>query len=304
MSSSGGGSAKSEAQRIRDQRNANSPAPSLPAASSAAGAGSKREFVWPPVLPGPARQGRRVHRQSQAFLDYERELKKEKPKKRVDESGAPLVRVILKSKEDATANVNFMGGAGKTDGLPLQTFSKSIRLWLSQATMLRCPFFKKMLNKKWKDQEEVKLELMGPDLVDAFEAVLHVLQIPDYSIHEDINISNQFKIYHAANFLGFYSIQEQCEAFIKQNMDEQVFLAAVEEAKVMKDVNLLDTCYTYFKRVGLKPLLMKKGSGRNLMERKRSSDDIVGTSKYNKKEAGIVEDQTSVTVSELMCVGQ
>ncbi len=70
----------------------------------------------------------------------------------------------------------------------------------------------------------------------------------------------------------------------------------------MKDANLLDTCYTYFKRVGLKPLLMKKSSSKHI-DRKRSSDDIVGAERnYNKKEAGIAEDQTSISTSQLVCV--
>ena len=71
----------------------------------------------------------------------------------------------------------------------------------------------------------------------------------------------------------------------------------------MKDVNLLDTCYTYFKRVGLKPLLLKKTSSKGLLERKRSSGDIVqGSGTYNRKTSGVAEDQTSVSVSELLYV--
>lgn len=281
-----GGGAASEADKIRS------------GPGGGPGAAKKREFVWPPQLPPPARKNRRVLPASKVFLEYERQKQEQKPKERVDQDGNPLIKLVLKSKPDATANVNLVGGGGKEGGLALQVFSKSIRLFLSVATMDKCPFFEKMRNKKWKGKTEVELELMSPDIVDAFESVLHVLQIPDYSIHEDINLSNQFKIYNAANFLGLRSIQEQCEGFIKQNMDEQVFLSAVEEAKVLKDVNLLDTCYTYFKRVGLKPLLMKKGTARTL-DRKKSSSDIVGTPKFNKKEAGIVDDQTSSTSSEL-----
>jgi hypothetical protein len=306
--SGGGGGEKSEAERVRDAREAR--AASL-GSSSVRGEPppipiQKKQLEWPPVLPGPARPGRRRVHVSQVFLDYERKKQEAKPTVPEDDSGAPLIKVVLKSKPDAAANVAGLsvGGDVAPDGLPLAMFSKSSELWLSQSTMMKCPFFKKMLAKKWKEQSEVELELAAPDLVDAFESVLHVLQTPDYSIHEDINDSNQFKIYHAANFLGFYSIQEQCEAFIKLNMGEQVFLTAVEEAKTLKDVNLLDTCYTYFKRVGLKPLLAKKNSSKSLLERKKSTDEILqgGGGKYNKKEAGVAEDQSSVAVSELTCV--
>jgi hypothetical protein len=194
----------------------------------------RADFVWPPPLPPAARLNRRRASASQVFLDYERELKARKPLKRVDATGAPLIKIVLKSKPDAAASVagsalvgDASSSGGDKEGKPeegfmLQSFSKSIWLWLSTATMMKCPFFKKMLGSAWADQEKVELQLMSPDLVDAFESVLHVLQIEDYSIHEDINEANQFKIYNAANFLGFHSIQQQCEAFIKQNMDEQV----------------------------------------------------------------------------------
>ena len=151
--SGGGGGAKSEVQRIRDARAGNignAGAPSLPAPKA------KKEFVWPPVLPGPARPRRRVVRASQAFLDYERARKTEKSKVRVDEHGKPLIKVVLKSKPDSTANVDLLGGGGaKEDGLNVQTFSKSIRLWLSEGTMLKCAYFKKMLGRKWKGKTAV-----------------------------------------------------------------------------------------------------------------------------------------------------